>query len=160
MWLMTSQGVVVQLIQFYLVYRSLAGSILSTQHKFIGLSVLVHYIVTGACSFPVGIGLCVRMQQNDSSIECERDGRFKPLQCRPDTGDTTTETPVATPRNARSRASLRGPGKGGRSASAREDSICRCVDPNNGTIIEGTEERVMAGGRRPDCRRRGTRAKF
>ena len=94
-------------------------------------------------------GLCLTMRQNDSNIECERNGKFERLQCRPNPSNTTSETPG--PRSPR-----RGRSKGKKSTRADEDSICRCVDPINGTTIEGTEERVVAGERKPDCNRRGT----
>ena len=95
------------------------------------------------------IALCLMMRQNDSNIECERNGKFKQLQCHPVPGNTTSGTPGP-------RSSPKGRSKGKKSTRADEDSICRCVDPINGTTIEGTEERVMARERKPDCDRRGT----
>ena len=95
------------------------------------------------------IAPCLVMRQNDSNIECERNGKFKRLQCRPNPSNTTSGPPGP-------RSPPKGRSRGKKSTRADEDSICRCVDPINGTTIEGTEERVMARERKPDCDRRGT----
>lgn len=111
---------------------------------------LEQYVIQLTISLPFTcIALCLMMRQNNSNIECERNGKFKRLQCRPNPTNTTSETPGP-------RSPPRGRSKGKKSTRADKDSICRCVDPINGTTIEGTEERVMAGERKPDCNRRGT----
>lgn len=74
-------------------------------------------------------GPCIQRRDNltnpDPYVDCDDNGNFKPLQCGP----------MADTRRSRSR------------------EVCYCVHPN-GSIVEGTEERVRPGRRMPDCERR------
>ena len=80
---------------------------------------------------------------DDPSIECDPRGKFKPVQCRPITEDagptdssvTTTSTPMR-------------PGK------LREmfPQMCRCVNPDDGSTVTGTERRVEMGESKLNCR--------
>ena len=116
---------------------------------------------------------------NYTTFECDANGFFKPVQCGPVPAPTepqTVERPVTTlpitttiqtdftdlslqttrpplqttrPPPQTTRPPARDPPA--RSRENQDPQFCRCVD-SNGTTVEGTEERVERGERRPDCR--------
>ena len=80
---------------------------------------------------------CRQERRTNENIECDRMGRFEPLQCEPIEGPTGTTT------------------SDGQTESMRLPMQCRCVDLTTGDTLLGSERRVEPRDRMPDCRGRG-----
>lgn len=85
-------------------------------------------------------------------IECDRHGLFKPTQCTPVVDKTNTTEEVNETATLNNTAPETG-------TPARELSkvrgvplMCRCVEQENGTTIEGSEVMVDVGEKKPKCK--------
>ncbi len=74
---------------------------------------------------------------NNSYIQCNKEGNFKPLQCDP-------ITPVVNESES-----------GGAKSKKRGPMMCRCVEMLSGDTIVSSEVRVEPGMKQPNCRFRG-----
>ena len=75
--------------------------------------------------------LCVQTRMDAPDIKCARDGSFTPVQCRPVNDSDSAE--------------------GSRVTRRRTPELCRCVDPENGSTVEGTETLVQGTADMPKC---------
>jgi hypothetical protein len=85
---------------------------------------------------------------NDPDIKCEPNGNFRPLQCRPvveSSADNATNVSSTSEEMTRSRRTRT------RTTSSRGQQNCRCVEPVNGTTIEGSELLLGVRDKRPNC---------
>ena len=80
---------------------------------------------------------------DDSDIKCEPNGNFKPLQCSPveesPTNVSSTSEEMTRSRRTRTRT------------MTRQQQSCRCVEPVNGTTIEGSELLLGVRDKKPNC---------
>ena len=83
---------------------------------------------------------CRQDRRANGNIECDRKGRFEPLQCEP------IEEPTGSTTSNRLEESVN---------NRMLPMQCRCVDLTTGTTLVGTEGRVESRDRMPDCRGRG-----
>lgn len=82
-------------------------------------------------------------REEDDTIKCDPRGKFKPVQCRPieeeeEGAPTEPDNPPEAQRSIRT--------------GRRIPQMCRCVSPEDGTTVEGTEMRVERGGKIPKCK--------
>ena len=96
---------------------------------------------------------CVMARANDPNIECEPNGNFRPLQCSPvveEPGNVSNTTTAEEETRRRTGPRTRGTRRTRRTMGQQ---TCRCVDPGNGTTIEGTERLLNERSRskRPNC---------
>ncbi len=82
---------------------------------------------------------CKMALKNNTNIECNKEGNFKPLQCDP----IVSAINESESGGARSRSKKRDP------------MMCRCVEMLSGDTIVSSEVRVEPGMKRPNCRFRG-----
>ena len=92
---------------------------------------------------------CVVARANDPDIKCEPNGNFRPLQCHPvvespDAGNSTNVSSTSEERTRSRRTRTR-------TTSSRGQQNCRCVEPVNGTTIEGSELLLGVRDKRPNC---------
>ncbi|XP_064392880.1 protein jagged-1-like isoform X2 [Halichondria panicea] len=79
---------------------------------------------------------CKMALKNNTNIECNKEGNFKPLQCDP----IVSAINESESGGARSRSKKRDP------------MMCRCVEMLSGDTIVSSEVRVEPGMKRPNCR--------
>ena len=86
---------------------------------------------------------------SDPNIQCEPNGNFRPLQChvpvveQPGNASNTTST---SSDSTRTKTKTKTEGTGGVQS-------CRCVHPENGTTVEGSELVLGERDKKPNCNR-------